>query len=78
MGSCGVKVEGMSSGKSPTRPRQVVIHPEDVNGFLCIERCAKSMELASLAMPFSSQHKITFQLSLQVLFKEVDENQSAE
>jgi hypothetical protein len=38
MGSCGVKVEGMSSGKSPTKPRQAVITRRDVNGFLYIER----------------------------------------
>lgn len=38
MGSCGGKVEGISSGKSPTRPRQAVITREDVNGFLYIER----------------------------------------
>ena len=78
MGSWGVKVEGISSGKSPTKPRQAVITRGDVNGFLhkAIERCIKSMRLARLAMSFSSQHKITFLLRLQVLFKDAEESRS--
>jgi hypothetical protein len=62
MGSCGGKVEGISSGKSPTRPRQAVITRGDVNGFLYIERgvlnrwdldASQCLPLRSIKLPFS-------------------------
>lgn len=62
MESCGGKSKGMSSGRSPTGPRRVVITPGDVNGLLYLyrERCVKSMGLARHVMLFSSEYKITF------------------
>jgi len=66
MGSCGVKVEGMSSGKSPTKPRQAVITRRDVNGSLYIERgvlnrwdldASQCLSLRSIKLPFSYHRK---------------------
>lgn len=65
----------MSSGKSPMRPRQAVVTPGDVNGFLYIERgvlnrwdlhAQQCRSVHSIKLPFSYDWKFYLRVQRKV------------